>query len=55
MDLLNWSKRCFCSSKKSIEQVKNEIKEVKNSKINSYKIKLAGLKRILADAYKREE
>ena len=55
MYLLNWSKGCFCNSKKQIELVKKKIKEVNKSKTNGYRINLAGLKRKLAEAYKRKE
>ncbi|XP_027102977.1 uncharacterized protein [Coffea arabica] len=39
LNLLSWSKQCFCNSKKLIEQVKKEIKEAKELKSDGYRIK----------------
>ncbi|XP_027090153.2 uncharacterized protein [Coffea arabica] len=55
MDMLNWSKGSRRNSKKLIEQIKREIKEVKEIMPSGYRIKLVGLKRRLTDAYKKEE
>ncbi|XP_071912962.1 uncharacterized protein [Coffea arabica] len=55
MDLLGWSKQKCGNSKSLILKVKQEIQEVKESRGDGYRIKLAGLKRKLAEAYKQEE
>ncbi|XP_071939763.1 uncharacterized protein [Coffea arabica] len=55
MNLLSWSRKSFSNSKKLIEQVKNEIEKVKLNKLSGFRIKLLGLKRKLANAYKKEE
>ena len=55
MDLLSWSRSSFSNAKKLIEQVKKDIKEVKLNRPCGFRIKLLGLKRKLASAYKKEE
>ncbi|XP_071918889.1 uncharacterized protein [Coffea arabica] len=55
IDLLSWSRRSFSNAKKLIEQVKKEIGEVKLNRPSGFRIKLLGLKRKLATAYKKEE
>ena len=55
VELLSWSKRRFCNAKKLVEKVKKEIEEVKLNKPDGCRIKLLGLKRKLAAAYKKEE
>ncbi|XP_027150304.1 uncharacterized protein LOC113750541 [Coffea eugenioides] len=55
MNLFRWSKASCCNARKHIEQVREEIRRMKEDKPNGYRIKLASLKRELADAYRREE
>ena len=55
MHLLSCSKKLNMNSKKCIGQIKGENKAVRENSLSGWKIKVAGLKRKLVDAYKREE
>ncbi|XP_027086455.2 uncharacterized protein [Coffea arabica] len=55
MNLLHWSKNLNLNSKKQIEQIKKEIKEVRDRQCSEDRTKIVGLKRKLVEAYKREE
>ncbi|XP_071902364.1 uncharacterized protein [Coffea arabica] len=55
VNLLNWSRRLNMNAKQNIDQIKREIKEMRESSSSDSRCRIAGLKRQLAEAHKREE
>ncbi|XP_071914103.1 uncharacterized protein [Coffea arabica] len=55
VNLLNWSRTLNMNAKQNIEQIKREIKEMRESSSSDSRGRIAGLKRQLVEAYKREE